>query len=281
MPLFLRIAPMPLGAQTGLVVVFDDISPIVEAQRSAAWGEVARRLAHEIKNPLTPIRLSAERLEWKLADKLTDPADLSLLQRTTGTIITQVDALKTMVDDFRQFARIPDARPKAVVFDEFLFEVVSLYHSAGMPVIFRPGALGCRVMIDVGQWKQIFHNLVSNSVDAMADVEKPRIVITTEALSRDNEPAPYAIRLLLKDNGSGFSETILSHAFEPYVTTKETGTGLGLPMVKKILDNHGASIQLSNRTDAPCGAQVEIIVQAVQDDADGGTAETEPDRTIR
>lgn len=281
MPLFLRIAPMPLGAQTGLVVVFDDISPIVEAQRSAAWGEVARRLAHEIKNPLTPIRLSAERLEWKLADKLTDPADLSLLQRTTGTIITQVDALKTMVDDFRQFARIPDARPKAVVFDEFLFEVVSLYHSAGMPVIFRPGALGCRVMIDVGQWKQIFHNLVSNSVDAMADVEKPRIVITTEALSRDNEPAPYAIRLLLKDNGSGFSETILSHAFEPYVTTKETGTGLGLPMVKKILDNHGAAIQLSNRTDAPCGAQVEIIVQAVQDDADGGTAETEPDRTIR
>ena len=106
------------------------------------------------------------------------------------------------------------------------------------------------------------------------------IVITTEALSRDNEPAPYAIRLLLKDNGSGFSETILSHAFEPYVTTKETGTGLGLPMVKKILDNHGASIHLSNRTDAPCGAQVEIIVQAVQD-ADGGTTETEPDRTIR
>ena len=115
----------------------------------------------------------------------------------------------------------------------------------------------------------------------MADVEKPRIVITTEAPSRDNEPAPYAIRLLLTDNGSGFSDTILSHAFQPYVTTKETRTGLGLPMVKKILDNHGASIQLSNRTDAPCGAQVEIIVQAVQDDADGGTAETEPDRTIR
>lgn len=265
MPLFLRIAPMPLGVQTGLVVVFDDITPIVEAQRSAAWGEVARRLAHEIKNPLTPIRLSAERLEWKLADRLEDPADIALLQRTTSTIITQVDALKTMVDDFRQFAKIPDAKPERVVFDEFLFEVISLYHSAGMPVIFRPAALGCRVEIDTGQWKQVLHNLISNSVDAMVDEEKPRIVVTTEALTRTGESAPYAIRLLLRDNGSGFGEQILTHAFEPYITTKETGTGLGLPMVKKILDNHGASIHLSNRKDGQRGAQIEIIVKVVPD----------------
>lgn len=261
MPLFVRIAPMALGAQTGMVLVFDDITPIVEAQRSAAWGEVARRLAHEIKNPLTPIRLSAERLEWKLADKLSDPADVALLQRTTGTIVTQVDALKTMVDDFRQYAKIPDAKPRAVVFDEFLFDVVTLYHSAGMPVIFRPGALGCVVLIDAVQWKQVFHNLISNSVDAMANVEKPKLTIRTETLCRPGDQAPYAIRLLLTDNGSGFSEKILGHAFEPYITTKETGTGLGLPMVKKILDNHGASIQIANRTDGQSGAQVEIIVK--------------------
>ena len=260
-PLFLKIAPMAFTPRhSGLVVVFDDISQLMEAQRANAWGEVARRLAHEIKNPLTPIRLTAERLEMRLEDKLSEPDDLALLHRAIETITTQVDALKQMVNDFREYAKIPTARMEAVDLNAFLEEASELYDQAGTPIELKLTSGIPHIQADKAQLRQVLHNLVSNSIDA-AEGDTPSISIFTEPLSNDGRI--IAIRLRIEDNGVGFSESVLAKAFEPYITTKATGTGLGLPMVKKILDEHQARIQISNRM-APTGnivlgARVDII----------------------
>lgn len=263
-PLYLKTTPMQLGTQTGSVLVFDDVTALMKAQRATAWGEVARRLAHEIKNPLTPIRLSAERLAWKLHAKLTEEKDLQLLQRTTNTIIEQVDTLRQMVNDFREYARMPAASLVPLNLNKFMETVLQLYHDAGHAISFVPGEGLPEIDADPAQLRQVFHNLISNSLEAVTEGEPVRISIRTEALeSKYHAGAIGAVKLSIEDNGPGFTDKILNAAFEPYVTTKPTGTGLGLPIVKKILDDHGAAIKLKNRSNEETGeilgASVEIV----------------------
>jgi nitrogen fixation/metabolism regulation signal transduction histidine kinase len=233
--------PAAGGGGGGYVVVFDDITRLIAAQRSAAWGEVAQRLAHEIKNPLTPIQLSAERLQLKLADQLTG-ASRELLDRATQTIVNQVEAMKNMVNDFRDYARTPLPQLAAVDLAALLGEVLGLYEEpesrAEIAVVPAPTSVP-PVLADANQLRQVLHNVLTNAQDALAGVAAARIVIT---LVQDAGRA----RLTVRDNGPGFPPQILSRAFEPYVTTKAKGTGLGLAIVKKIVDDHGGEIRLAN-----------------------------------
>jgi nitrogen fixation/metabolism regulation signal transduction histidine kinase len=264
--LLARGSRLPVGAGSGFIVVFDDISDVISAQRSVAWGEVARRLAHEIKNPLTPIQLSAERLQMKLADRL-DPAGAALLNKATDTIVNQVDAMKRMVDDFRDYAKAPPAVLEPLDLNALLGEILNLYLSEDdSDVIHSTLAPNLpRVMGDATQLRQVFHNLLQNAQDALADQPPgglpPRIDVLTEAIHYDGADGTTgtAVRLAIVDNGPGFSPKILSRAFEPYVTSKVRGTGLGLPMVKKIIDEHGGRIDVANRADAT-GASVSILL---------------------
>jgi nitrogen fixation/metabolism regulation signal transduction histidine kinase len=264
--LLARGSRLPVGAGSGFIVVFDDISDVISAQRSVAWGEVARRLAHEIKNPLTPIQLSAERMQMKLADRL-DADGAALLKKGTDTIVTQVDAMKRMVDDFRDYAKAPPAVLERLDLNDLISQILNLYLAEdGSDVIHA--ALGAnlpRVMGDATQLRQVIHNLLANAQDALADAppanEPPRIDLVTEAIHYQGADgaAGTAVRLAIVDNGPGFAPKILSRAFEPYVTSKVRGTGLGLPMVKKIIDEHGGRIDVANRADGS-GASVSILL---------------------
>ncbi|WP_414719402.1 sensor histidine kinase [Trinickia sp.] len=258
----------------GYVIVFDDISDVISAQRSAAWGEVARRLAHEIKNPLTPIQLSAERLQMKLADKLS-PHDADVLKRGATTIVNQVSAMKQMVDNFRDYARTPPAVLANLQLNDLVAEVLTLYG-----VEERKSAITAELSAlpvirgDATQLRQVIHNLLQNAQDAVADVASPRVVIETKTVEYGDPDAQgkvrVAVRLTVSDNGPGFPARILTRAFEPYVTTKARGTGLGLAMVKKIVDEHGARIDIRNRVkagEAIEGAQISILFLQLADDA--------------
>jgi nitrogen fixation/metabolism regulation signal transduction histidine kinase len=264
--LLARGSRLPVGAGSGFIVVFDDISDVISAQRSVAWGEVARRLAHEIKNPLTPIQLSAERLQMKLVDRV-DPDAAALLNKATDTIVSQVSAMKRMVDDFRDYARTPPAVLHPLNLNDLIDEILNLYLSEdGSDVIHPSLAPGLpRVMGDATQLRQVIHNLLQNAQDALADRppqdDPPRIDIVTEAIHYVGADGGTgtAVRLAIVDNGPGFSPKILSRAFEPYVTSKARGTGLGLPMVKKIVDEHGGRIDVANRADGS-GASVSILL---------------------
>ncbi len=246
--LLLRGSRLPETSGGGCVVVFDDITQLIAAQRSAAWGEVAQRLAHEIKNPLTPIQLSAERLAHKLADKL-EGAERDILERATQTIVNQVEAMKHMVNDFRDYARMPPPQLGALDLNALVEEVLGLYETsrACLSVDLANGLP--RVAGDAAQLRQVIHNLVANAEDALAEVVEPEIRISTRAEGR-------GAVLAVSDNGSGFPKEILARAFEPYVTTKAKGTGLGLAIVKKIVDEHHGLIEIANT--APHGAQVRI-----------------------
>ncbi|RYF00234.1 MAG: PAS domain-containing protein, partial [Oxalobacteraceae bacterium] len=264
--LLARGSRLPVGADSGFIVVFDDISDVITAQRSVAWGEVARRLAHEIKNPLTPIQLAAERMQMKLAEHLPQ-AQADLLQRGTTTIVNQVDAMKRMVDDFRDYARTPPAMLDQLDLNGLIAEILSLYLADdGSDIIHANLAPDLpRVMGDATQLRQVIHNLVQNAQDALVergpDAPAPRVDITTEAIQYTGAGglAGTAVRLAIVDNGPGFAPRILARAFEPYVTTKARGTGLGLPMVKKIIDEHGGRIDVGNRSDGT-GAAVSILL---------------------
>ncbi|MBC7647679.1 MAG: HAMP domain-containing protein [Vitreoscilla sp.] len=255
--LIARGAKMP-GAQEFLLV-FDDVSEMVSAQRAQAWGEVARRLVHEIKNPLTPIQLSAERLEMKLAGKLADP-EQALLTKSDKTIVDQVDAMKRLVNEFRDYARLPAAELKPVDLNALIGDVMQLYagEHADQSVRTELDAAAPLIKGDAQQLRQIIHNLVQNAQDAQEGVTDGMVMLKTE-YSKSSGPAGR-VRLIVRDNGSGFPEHILKRAFEPYVTTKVKGTGLGLAVVKKIADEHGARIDISNRvTDGVVsGAQVSL-----------------------
>lgn len=255
--LFVRAARTQLESGSGWVVVFDDISGVLAAQRAVAWGEVARRLAHEIKNPLTPIRLAAERLEFKLASKL-DEHDAALLKRTSNTIITQVDAMKQMVNDFRDYAKLPTANLVPTNLNAFLEDLTAFYATAGTRLDVRIEADLPPILADAAQLRQVMHNLIGNAVDATETVAEPAIGLTVTKV-RAEGGAVTALRIVLEDNGPGFAPNILAKAFEPYTTTKPTGTGLGLSMVKKIVDEHHAKIVLSNKTDGTNGAQIVMI----------------------
>jgi nitrogen fixation/metabolism regulation signal transduction histidine kinase len=258
---------------SGYVVVFDDISDVISAQRSVAWGEVARRLAHEIKNPLTPIQLSAERLQMKLSDKLA-PADAEVLKRGATTIVNQVAAMKQMVDNFRDYARTPPAVLANLQLNELVSEVLTLYGvGEGKSAIKVELSALPVIRGDATQLRQVIHNLLQNAQDAVADVAQPRVLLETRTVEYGDPVAPgqprVAVRLTVSDNGPGFPARILTRAFEPYVTTKAKGTGLGLAMVKKIVDEHGARIDIRNRKagDTVEGAQISILFLQLADDA--------------
>jgi len=251
--LLLRGTRLPQGAEGGGVVVFDDITHLAEAQRAAAWAEVGRRLAHEIRNPLTPIQLSAERLQVKLAGKLAE-TDVEVLTRSTQTIVNQVAALKNMVDAFSQYARTPEPSLTELDLNALTHEVLTLYESSlggAVRLELQPGLPP--VVGDAAQLRQVVHNLLQNSQDALADTAEPRIVVASGA-------EEGMVRLTVTDNGCGFPEQVMSRAFEPYVTTKPKGTGLGLAIVKKIVEEHGGTAAIANV--APRGARVIIRLPA-------------------
>ncbi|WP_186114411.1 sensor histidine kinase EsaS [Burkholderia gladioli] len=279
---------------SGYVVVFDDISDVISAQRSVAWGEVARRLAHEIKNPLTPIQLSAERLQMKLADKLA-PNDAEVLKRGATTIVNQVAAMKRMVDDFRDYARTPPAVLGNLQLNELVSEVLTLYGvgEGKNMIVVEQGPLPV-IRGDATQLRQVIHNLLQNAQDSVAEVAQPRVWLETRAVEYGDPDADgtkrVAVRLTVSDNGPGFPARILTRAFEPYVTTKAKGTGLGLATVKKIVDEHGARIDLRNRMQGEVveGAQVSILFLQLADDTTGseggansGTAPAKTKATVQ
>ncbi|BBB58315.1 PAS domain-containing sensor histidine kinase [Undibacterium sp. KW1] len=271
--LLARGSHLPVASGSGYVVVFDDISNIISAQRSIAWGEVARRLAHEIKNPLTPIQLSAERLQMKLQDKLSE-TDVLILNKSTTTIVNQVTSMKRMVDDFRDYARTPPAVLMPLNLAGLIDEVLHLYIAGdGRDAIKLTMAADLpKVMGDATQLRQVIHNLLQNAQDAVADNITPgfvaRIDVITDVVryTGTDQIAHSAVRLSIIDNGPGFSSKILARAFEPYATSKPRGTGLGLAMVKKIIDEHGGRIDIQNRSDTN-GAKVAILLLKLAPDS--------------
>ena len=267
--LLARGSRLPVGSGTGYVVVFDDISEVISAQRSIAWGEVARRLAHEIKNPLTPIQLSAERLQMKLEAKLA-PADVAILNKSTTTIVNQVTAMKQMVDDFRDYAKTPPAVLTPLDLNALISEILDLYIGGDERDIIDTQLADDlpQVMGDATQLRQVIHNLLQNAQDAATErandervADAPRIDVVTEQIkyrSADDQ-VRAAVRLSITDNGPGFAPKILARAFEPYVTSKPRGTGLGLAMVKKIIDEHGGRVDIQNQPEMQ-GAKISILL---------------------
>jgi len=254
--LLLRGSTLQEGGEHGFVLVFDDITRLLQAQRYAAWGEVARRLAHEIKNPLTPIQLSAERLTHRLADKL-EAQDAEMLTRATHTIVAQVAQLKGMVDAFSQYARTPETRLEALDLNKLVREVLALYESQGRAISLELDDALPVVMGDPARLRQVLHNLLQNAEQAMVGAGRgPIVVVRTES-------AANGARLLVRDNGTGFPPAILARAFEPYVTTKVKGTGLGLAIVKKIVEEHNGAIEIRNVQ--PSGAEIAILLPAARE----------------
>ncbi|WP_374568741.1 ATP-binding protein [Ideonella sp.] len=260
--LLVRGAPLPGRAR---LMVFDDITEVVSAQRTAAWGEVARRLAHEIKNPLTPIQLSAERLQHKLEAKLAEPNDQAMLNRSVATIVSQVQAMKQLVNEFRDYARLPAAQLQPVDLNALVAEVLALYGDAQEQghLVAQVDSGAPLLRGDPTQLRQVIHNLVQNALDACAGRPDARVLLSTE-LERHPDGRARVLRLKVTDNGPGFAEKVQKRAFEPYVTTKSKGTGLGLAVVKKIADEHGASVRIVNLPPreggdgGPAGAQVSL-----------------------
>ena len=250
--LLVRGATLPQSAR---LMVFDDISEIVSAQRSAAWSEVARRLAHEIKNPLTPIQLSAERLQHKLEARL-EGNERAMLVRSVATIVAQVQSMKQLVNEFRDYARLPAARLSPLDLNALALEVLALYPDAqdSGRLAARLAAALPAILGDATQLRQVIHNLVQNALDAVAERADGHVVVATEAAKSESGEL-RAVHLTITDNGPGFADKVLKRAFEPYVTTKSKGTGLGLAVVKKIADEHGARVRVANLEPAPGGAQ--------------------------
>ncbi len=249
-----RGAQLPEATGGGYVVVFDDITQLIHAQRALAWGEVARRLAHEIKNPLTPIQLSAERLEMKLAERLSRE-DAEALRRSTSTIVSQVAALKAMVDDFGDYARLPAPALGRLDLNGLVTEVLALYENSRVPIAKRLASALPPVWADGAQIRQVIHNLVQNAQDAL---ENARGTERSPAIEVRTELADDGVRLAVSDNGGGFPEELLARIFEPYVTTKPRGTGLGLAIVKKIIDEHHGVVAIENRPAS--GASVSVLL---------------------
>ncbi len=253
--LLMRGTSLPQGGEAGYVVVFDDISHLLQAERQAAWGEVARRLAHEIKNPLTPIQLSAERLQHRLSDKLEE-SDAKLLRRATQTIVSQVAAMKNMVSDFANYARGPALKLSRLELHKLIKEVLGLYEANAIFIVQELDAVRSDVNGDATRLRQIIHNLLQNAQDAVQGVVQPQITLHTE--SQNGE-----IHLYVEDNGAGFPESVLSRAFEPYMTTKAKGTGLGLAIVKKIVEEHGGHIAIENIVNG--GARISIALPLIEE----------------
>jgi PAS domain S-box-containing protein len=249
--LLLRGTQLSTTEDSGYVVVFDDITHLLQAERQAAWGEVARRLAHEIKNPLTPIQLSAERLQHKLLANLNEQ-DAQLLQRATQTIVSQVAAMKNMVTEFANYARAPATRLTPLDMHQLLSEVMGLYEANSSPITLQLEAQRTWLNGDATRLRQVIHNLLHNAHDALQHTKNPQIVLATE------NTAEGALKLTVRDNGSGIPEHLLGRLFEPYMTTKQRGTGLGLAIVKKIVEEHGGRITIESRVSS--GTSVCVVL---------------------
>ena len=230
----------------GYVIVFDDITALLQAQRDAAWGEVARRLAHEIKNPLTPIQLSAERMRRKYLDTMS-PEDAQVLDRATHTIVQQVEAMKEMVNAFSDYARAPDMEIGRFDMDRLVHEVVDLYRAqeSGVDIVLTSDPTMPLLEADMGRVRQILHNLIRNSIEALENVTDGRIDVHVSVAEFDGVEV---VQIKVEDNGPGFKEGAISQVFDPYVTTKPKGTGLGLAIVKKLVEEHVGTIRAYNNS---------------------------------
>ena len=251
--LLAKATPLPADNGGGTVLVFDDITLLVRAQKEAAWGEVAKRLAHEIRNPLTPIQLSAERLAWKLQDKLGEQ-DAQILARSTDTIIKQVAAMKEMVEAFRNYARAPALKLEKQDLNKIIEEVLLLYEAGACTFDAVFSNIPAVMYADATAMRQVLHNIFKNAAEAAEEAAQPQVHIHTAN-------ADGQITLTVANNGKSFGKDMLANAFEPYVTDKPTGTGLGLPVVKKIVEEHGGRIALSNPAEG--GACVKITLPAL------------------
>ena len=248
------------SSRVGKVIVFDDVTTLIQAQRDAAWGEVARRLAHEIKNPLTPIQLSAERLRRRFIERM-DKDDVEVLDRATRTIVNQVEAMKKMVNAFSEYARVPQISLEAVDLNMLVQEVLELYRGGDLTVqiVTRLDARNPCIEGDVGRLRQLLHNLLKNSLEAVAETAEACITVATQTCKESD--MPY-VELVIDDNGPGFSERVLDNIFEPYVSTKPRGSGLGLAIVKKIVEEHGGVIAAESNPEG--GARIRIRLQSAE-----------------
>jgi nitrogen fixation/metabolism regulation signal transduction histidine kinase len=251
--LLVRGTKLPQDIDAGYVLVLDDITGLIQAQRDAAWGEVARRLAHEIKNPLTPIQLSAERMQMKLADKLPEQ-EREILTRATHTIVAQVAALKGMVDDFSLYSRASRMKPESVDLNELVLDVLALYQSMPAKLVYTLTPNLPAIMADPALLRQVIHNLMQNAQDALTGADNATVTVTTR---HEGNMLMFSVA----DNGSGIRADVMAHIFEPYITTKPRGTGLGLPIVKKIIEEHRGTILAENTT--PHGAMITINLPIV------------------
>jgi len=283
------------GKRGGYVVVFDDITMLIQAQRDAAWGEVARRMAHEIKNPLTPIQLSAERIRHKFLRQVSED-ERGALDRATHTIIEQVEALKSMVKDFSEYARSAQMRSQAVDLNDLIRNVVELYKkergltAAGVVPLHSAGGKSGKgrssrtvatkldldadlppISADPGRLRQVLHNLLINARDALASTPKPMILVRTRIITEEyaregasanprTQNVHRLVELEVQDNGPGFPEDLLARLYEPYVTRKEKGTGLGLAIVKRIVEEHGGTIRAENLKEGGAGVTIRLPV---------------------
>jgi nitrogen fixation/metabolism regulation signal transduction histidine kinase len=254
--------PEQSGVPGGQVIVFDDITALIRAQRDAAWGEVARRLAHEIKNPLTPIQLSAERLQRKLRGQLGD-SEASVLNRATHTIVQQVEAMKAMVNAFSDYARAPSMDIEAVDLNALITEVADLYQGDRGPIDLRlklDPALPA-VEADPGRIRQLLHNLIKNAIEALEGRKGAQLELRSRCATKAD---CQIVELSVADNGPGLTSELLPHLFEPYVTGKVKGTGLGLAIVKKIVEEHGGIVWAENRRRGGARIMIRLPVSAVQ-----------------
>jgi PAS domain S-box-containing protein len=247
--LLVRVSTLSGGEFPGFVVVFDDVTHLLQAQRLALWGEVAERLAHEIKNPLTPIQLSAERLSHRLGPKL-EGNDAAMLDRSVKTIVDQVAALKGMVNAFNEYARNPDRKSELIDVNGLVLDVIELYRATAAPIEAKLASDEIFMWGDIGKLRQVLHNLIQNAEQAVSEHVAPEILIETTATSG-------TLHIRVRDNGPGFSDEVLSRAFDPYYTTKAKGTGLGLAIVRKIVEEHDGVVAIHNEE---AGAVIEITM---------------------
>tara|TARA_R110002094_G_scaffold13934_9_gene24784 strand:- start:4493 stop:5806 length:1314 start_codon:yes stop_codon:yes gene_type:complete len=252
------------GATSGYVIVFDEITALIRGQRDAAWSEMARRLAHEIKNPLTPIQLAAERLRHKYLASM-NAADAEMLDRMTNTIIQQVDTMKEMVNSFSDYARSPEFNPEEIRLDLLIQEGRDLFSNTDneneITVDVAPDLPLIRG--DEKKLRQVFNNLLTNAIDANATGEKHHLIISAKGIIIDNN---HMVEIRVKDNGPGIDAQVVNKLFEPYITTKQKGTGLGLAIVKKIIDEHSGTVWLENNNDNGACAVVRLpaLNQSIQ-----------------
>jgi nitrogen fixation/metabolism regulation signal transduction histidine kinase len=256
--LLVRGTHLPPGVDRGYVLVFDDVTKLIHAERNAAWSEVARRLAHEIKNPLTPIQLSAERIAHKLGGKLDGP-DAEFLTRATQTIVNQVTAMKHMVDAFAGYARMPRAQLEALDLNALVHEVLALYDTKALGLQLHLDADLPRIAGDSTLLRQVIHNLLQNAQDALNGHDSPHVEVSTRLNT-------HMVYLSVTDNGAGFPEHLMARLFEPYATTKAKGTGLGLAIVKKIVEEHQGKIQVENLKSG--GATIRVALPVFVADGD-------------